>query len=44
MKEHSARTFFCCWLGKHLCDFGLWLLNLGPKDAEDRNWRVALSP
>lgn len=26
------------WAIMKLCDFGLWLLGHGPKDAEDREW------
>jgi hypothetical protein len=30
MKKLMAKT------GMALCDFGLWIISLGPKDAEDR--------
>ncbi len=23
------------WIGQKLCDFGLWVYSLGPKDASD---------
>lgn len=29
---------FKIWIGQKLCDFCLWTLNLGPKDAEDRKF------
>lgn len=30
------RERLICWLGQSVCDFGLWILNLGPKDPIDR--------